>query len=133
MRFVVDCSVSVAWYVEDESNRYTEAALRSLMEEGAVAPCLWRTEFTNAIPAERRRRITAAKRRAILEHAEQLPDRHRPSPPALAHLAALAADQGLTGYDAAYLELSVRLRLPLATQDGDLRKAAKTVGVALFA
>lgn len=67
MRFVVDCSVSVAWYVEDESNRYTEAALRSLMEEGAVAPCLWRTEFTNAIlAAERRRRITAAKRRAIL-------------------------------------------------------------------
>jgi predicted nucleic acid-binding protein len=32
-------------------------------------------------------------------------------------------------YDAAYLELAVRRNLPLATQDAELRAAAKTAGV----
>ena len=38
----------------------------------------------------------------------------------------------LTGYDAAYLELARRLRLPLATKDADLLRAAPVAGVALF-
>ena len=41
----------------------------------------------------------------------------------------LGRTHGLTLYDAAYLELAMRLKLPLATLDSDLRKAAKKVGV----
>ena len=37
-----------------------------------------------------------------------------------------------TAYDAAYLELAIRRRLPLATIDGKLRLAAKAVGVAIY-
>ncbi len=37
------------------------------------------------------------------------------------------------GYDAQYLELALRLGLPLATLDKDLRKAAKKAGVPLYA
>ena len=43
-----------------------------------------------------------------------------------------AADQ-LTVYDAAYLELAERTSLPLATLDGELRKAALAAGVVLLA
>jgi predicted nucleic acid-binding protein len=35
-------------------------------------------------------------------------------------------------YDAAYLELAQRLRLPLATLDRELRAAARAEGVALL-
>ena len=43
------------------------------------------------------------------------------------------ADQfRLTLYDAAYLELALRRGLPLATLDGDLRKAARAVGLELL-
>jgi predicted nucleic acid-binding protein len=38
----------------------------------------------------------------------------------------------LTLYDAAYLELSIRLSIPLATFDAALRRAAAADGVALL-
>jgi predicted nucleic acid-binding protein len=44
----------------------------------------------------------------------------------------LAVAYGLSGYDAAYLELAIRKDLPLATLDDDLVKAAKAAGVALL-
>jgi predicted nucleic acid-binding protein len=43
----------------------------------------------------------------------------------------VAIEHRLTVYDAAYLELAQRTGLPLATLDGDLRKAALAAGVAL--
>ena len=47
-------------------------------------------------------------------------------------LLALALRFGLSTYDAAYLELALRLQLPLATADGPLRDAALASGVGLF-
>ena len=41
----------------------------------------------------------------------------------------LARRHSLTAYDAAYLELAIRLAIPLATLDKDLRKAARAAGV----
>ena len=46
--------------------------------------------------------------------------------------ARLAEQHRLTAYDAAYLELAVRLRLPLATGDEALIAAAESEGVALL-
>ena len=43
----------------------------------------------------------------------------------------LSREYGLTVYDACYLELAVRLNLPLASLDNDLINAAKTAKVAL--
>ena len=45
---------------------------------------------------------------------------------------ALADRHQLTVYDATYLELAMRLSLPLATLDRDLRNAAQAEGVALL-
>ena len=42
---------------------------------------------------------------------------------------AVARQQRLTEYDAAYLELALREALPLATLDDDLRQAAQSVGI----
>lgn len=44
----------------------------------------------------------------------------------------LAVEHGLSGYDAAYLELAIRQGLRLATLDEDLQKAARVAGVVLF-
>ena len=44
----------------------------------------------------------------------------------------LAREHELTAYDAAYLELAMRLGLPLATGDRKLRTAARRVGVGLL-
>jgi predicted nucleic acid-binding protein len=47
-------------------------------------------------------------------------------------LVTLARDHRLSAYDAAYLELALRERLPIATTDRALREAATTAGVAHF-
>ena len=47
--------------------------------------------------------------------------------------AQLARRHGLTCYDAAYLELAQRRRLPLATLDRELRAAAAAEGISLLA
>ncbi|MEO7851955.1 MAG: type II toxin-antitoxin system VapC family toxin [Rubrivivax sp.] len=46
---------------------------------------------------------------------------------------ALALRFGLSSYDAAYLELALRLQLPLATTDDVLRDAALASGVGVVA
>jgi predicted nucleic acid-binding protein len=40
---------------------------------------------------------------------------------------------GLSSYDAVYLELALRLQLPIATTDGPLRDAALAAGVGVAA
>jgi len=133
MRCVLDCSSAVAWYFDDEASQNSERLLAAILKDGAVVPCLWRTEFVNVlVTAERRRRITAVKRREILRDAESLPISVDQTAPSLAHLADLATEYRLTAYDAAYLELAQRLALPLATRDRDLIKAAKAGGIRLF-
>ena len=47
-------------------------------------------------------------------------------------LSVLALEHRLSVYDAAYLELAQRRKLPLGCKDGPLREAAKRVGVPLW-
>jgi predicted nucleic acid-binding protein len=44
----------------------------------------------------------------------------------------LALRYDLTSYDAAYLELALRLQLPIATQDAALMEAARAAGVGVL-
>ena len=44
---------------------------------------------------------------------------------AFTRLSKLASELTLSVYDAAYLELALRLKIPLACKDGPLRDAAK--------
>lgn len=57
-----------------------------------------------------------------------------PAPPlsAFSELALLAARHQLTAYDVAYLGMARQLSLPLATLDGDLRKAALEEGLSVL-
>jgi len=44
----------------------------------------------------------------------------------------LALRYDLTSYDAAYLELALRLQLPIVTQDAALTEAARAAGVGVL-
>jgi rRNA-processing protein FCF1 len=44
----------------------------------------------------------------------------------------MARAEGLTTYDATYLELAVRLKLPLLTKDNELAKEAKQLDVVVL-
>ena len=99
---------------------------------GAVAPQLWPLEASNALlVAERRRRISADDRAGLLRFLADLPIAIDPqtAAQAWAGTTALAQRHDLTAYDAAYLELAIRLDLPLATRDRALARAANVLRV----
>ena len=52
-----------------------------------------------------------------------------PDPESVLQLPALALKHQLTAYDAAYLELALRLGLPIATKDDALKRAMAACGV----
>ncbi len=130
---VLDCSVAVAWLLEDE--RVPEAdALLDLLDGGgqAVVPSLWRLELGNVLAAaERRNRISAtgiAKCLGILAELPIVTDSHTEER-ALREILELARREWLTTCDAAYLELAMRRGLPLATLDRRLARVARRLGV----
>jgi predicted nucleic acid-binding protein len=128
---VADASVSAAWFLPDEATPYTEAALQATVDREVCVPALWLLEVGNLLlSAQRRRRISDAKRRELVAHAQALRLSVDREPVAMTALDDLAARHGLSAYDAAYLELALRRRLPLATTDQALLEAMAAAGVA---
>ena len=80
------------------------------------------------IVSERRRRIEPDDADTFLDDLGRLPIRVQWESGS-SRVMALARKHGLTAYDAAYLDLALRLAVPLATLDRALARAAKAEGV----
>jgi len=122
--FVIDASVAAAWAFDDEDHPIPRHALEQLWAEQAVAPALWWFELRNALVMnERRGRYSEPQTSDFLRMIASLPitiDRT----PIENDVLTLARRHRLTFYDAVYLELALRLRLPLVTLDSALVRAA---------
>ena len=130
--FVLDASVAIAWCFDDESTPEAWALLERLRTTPAHVPALWALEVGNILlGAERRRRIAKARTIEFLGILGELDIRVDPDLPgrALRDVLPLARERHLTTYDATYLELAMRLGLPLATKDKALARAAAAVRV----
>ncbi len=135
MTVVIDSSLTLTWFFEDERTDATLALLDRVQQSGAVVPSLWRLEVANALQMGiRRGRIDAAYRDASLLDLSALDIRIDAEGHDFAWSTTLRLAErfGLTLYDAAYLELAQRLGLPLATRDQALRAAAGGLDVALL-
>lgn len=129
MPFVLDASVTAAWCLRDETAREADAALDRLLDDEAVAPSLWWFEVRNIlVVSERRGRIEPADTDTFLSDLALLPIRVEGVPNGR-QVVALARKHGLTAYDAAYLELAVRLGAPISTLDRALAGAARAEGL----
>ena len=127
---VIDCSAAVPWFLDDEANAWSENLLDALPQHTLHVPALWHLEFANVLlTAQRRKRVNAKDARGLLARASRLPLATDGRVVPLVEIAGLAETHGITTYDAAYLELAMRLNCPLATQDKALAKAAKRLGV----
>jgi predicted nucleic acid-binding protein len=129
---VLDSSIALAWHFEDEQTEAVRAVLAEVAESGALAPGLWRFEVANGLQmALRRGRIDAALRDRALANLAALNVRIDDGCDVQVWSATvrLADLYRLTVYDAAYLELAQRSRLPLATLDLALAEGARGAGV----
>lgn len=134
-RFVVDNSVVMSWCFEDEENGYAEAVLESLEAGEAFVPAIWPLEVGNVLlVAERKKRLSQASVVRFLELLGGLPITVEQETPdrMLKEIVSLAREHRLSTYDASYLDLAMRLDLPLSTRDTFLVKAAKKCKVPAY-
>jgi len=138
MSFVLDNSVTMRWFFGDgkpQELAYAGKVLDAMKQDNALVPVTWGLEVANVIArAEAKGLVTEARSDAFLEMLEGV-DIDVDSATfghALSDTLHLARRYNLSSYDASYLELALRLGMPLATLDVDLQKAAKKAGVKKF-
>jgi predicted nucleic acid-binding protein len=134
--FVADSSVGVAWAVPSQSSRATDDLLdRASAGTPLVVPALWSFEIANSLLVLlRRKKLLAPERERALRALARLPlvVDEEGARLALGTISELAGEHGLSVYDAAYLELALRRKLPLASRDQALCKAAHGCRVQLL-
>jgi predicted nucleic acid-binding protein len=138
MRLVLDASMALAWHIEradPEEKLLAQEALKMVRLRGALVPALWYSEVANGLLVAERWRAAIEQQgmvfQADLKHLEIAMDSALPqvSQPTVI---ALGRTSGLTGYDAAYLELVLRTGRALATFDRQLAEAVRKAGGRVF-
>ncbi len=133
--FILDGSVTLAWYFKDEADPYADAVAAGFPGVQAVVPSVWPLEVANAVlMGERRKRSTEAQATKWLSYLRLLPITidDETALRAWSDVLTLGRAHDLTAYDAAYLEVALRKALPLATLDNKLKAVATALGVAPY-
>ena len=128
-------SVVLSWFFEERQTPSALQILRRIENNVLLVPAIWWSELENGIlMGERRGRKKPAESSEFLRLVRSLPihtdsaPRHRLSDAIID----LGRRYHLTSYDAAYVELSIREKAPLATFDASIRKCAPSLGVKIL-
>ncbi|MGH7056510.1 MAG: type II toxin-antitoxin system VapC family toxin [Acetobacteraceae bacterium] len=129
MSLVLDASLTLSWYFEEERTPAVDAVLEQVTENGAWVASLWRLQV-----ALRRNRPDISFRDKALAELSRMPVTIDSDTAVYAWSATLrrAERSRLTLYDAAYLEPSERRHLALASLDQPLRAAAGALSLELL-
>jgi predicted nucleic acid-binding protein len=131
-QWIVDASLTLGWYLKDEDDRaYNLEVLAGLNANEALVPFLWTYEVANGlVMAHRRKRLAESDITTILESLKALPiSVDSPDADSIMKLPKLALKHQLTAYDSAYIELALRLKLPIATKDAAMKRAMSSCGI----
>jgi predicted nucleic acid-binding protein len=132
MAFVVDASIVVKWFLEDEMTRDADVVLDRVRNDGAVVPALFRWETQNVLTrAVLDGRLTRELLDVALEELAALPIavEHPGQRLFFGGETDLALRYDITPYDAAYLAVAIDYRLDLATADNELARAARDADI----
>lgn len=131
--FVLDASVALAAFFEDEQDEYALAVWRSMPAAVVQVPALWHLEMGNIL--SRALRAGRISRQALDDCWSRLSAaqiRSLPVTQDAMYWERRAGEWNLSAYDACYLDTALRHRLSLATRDRALVEAARRVGVPLY-
>jgi len=132
---VLDASVALTWCFGDQLTAAGRELLDRVGAESVTVPAIWPIEIANVLAvAERRGRLAPAD---ISEYVAMLGGLDisvdgETANRGLSDILNLARRERLSSYDATYLELAMRMGLPLATRDAALAAAARRCGVAVI-
>lgn len=126
---MVDASFVAAALMEEEHTSFARGAMPALLTDD-LAVILW--EMASIHDKKRRRGLlTSEEARGGLDLFLELPVRLHGEPEAMPEVLRRAEMLALTAYDAAYLELALRLDAGMATLDEPLARAARAEGIAV--
>ena len=135
--FVLDASVALRWFLDNPVPNYANRVKQFFLKgTRAVVPALWHLEMSNGLAvAERRSILTPADVDQAMIDIEQIVAQAVDTDSVVVSvrqsLTTARAFQ-LSAYDAVYLDLARRVKLPLATLDERLRAATGQAGVELL-
>jgi len=130
MNLVLDCSYMMSILLPDERPPlFIDFSVYTI-----YVPSVFMLECINAlIVAEKRGRMTRDERNNATEELLKSPlVIASTSPGHLLETARLATEQGLTSYEASYLELAMRMDAKLATFDKELAQAGQSLGISVL-
>jgi predicted nucleic acid-binding protein len=135
--FVLDASIALRWFLDHPVPAYANKVKQFFLKGArAVVPALWHLEMSNGLAvAERRSILTSADvDQAVIDIEQLVAQAVDVNSDVVSARQALITARGfqLSAYDAVYLDLARRERLPLATLDDKLRAAAARAGVELL-
>lgn len=130
MRYVIDASMAAAWLLPEQHSDAVEGLIAQVTGELPVPSLFWHETRNVLLMAERRGRIAEGEAGVAMMRLRRLPLTDA-GPGQDKKVLALAAEEHLTAYDVAYLELALDSQLPLATLDRKLANAARNRNVAV--
>lgn len=126
---VVDASLILSLFFDDEINDFSKLSASRLLKETALVPPIFPAEIANALHfASRKKRLSERDLRTAMERIVELPIRIESYGFDLSVEFNLAKRYELTVYDAMYLALAQRRGIPLLTRDAALQRAAVAEG-----
>lgn len=138
MTQVLDASMALAWLFLRADSAERELADRALAELPATAtfvPPLWWAEVANGVLRGERAGFTSTLAADLflerLAEAEITVDREQAAS-RQADIVRLSRQHGLTAYDAAYLDIAVRMQCMVTTFDRKLAAAVRANGLRVF-
>lgn len=135
---VVDASVSIAWVLQEKPGCLTAQALFLQGYKGQrhlLAPALWLWECGNVLHSYVKRGHLSATDLPDVLRVFRYPRIVFDEMPDIATQVAtlhVAAQWGLSYYDAAYVELAQRRKAQLATYDEKMQAVARNIGIACY-
>lgn len=132
---VLDASLVIAWLMTEKLPAGDTDAYSDLPDNVLVVPSHWPLEISNVLRSRiKSNRISISDFHDIVERFDLL-NVEVQSPLELdeiGHLAQFAVTHELTTYDAAYVQLALQRRVPLATLDRAMRAAATKLNIPLL-
>lgn len=133
--FVLDAALAASWVLPGVRSTYSSGVLHKMAGATVAVPTSWPVDLADLLRASERKGVVAGTRvdarlamysafRVLIDGESPL----RSWPPLLA----LARTRSMPVRKAAYLELAVRLALPLATVDPTLTRHATAAGVPIY-
>lgn len=131
--WVIDSSIGISWVHPAQATTETNNLLDDVSAGTAIfVPAFWFLEMANCLlMLQRRKRLSQEERGTALTTLREMDFvvDDESAKHAFEAISNLACEHSLTVYDAAYLELALRRKLPLASRDEALIRAANKAGV----